>query len=81
MTTTSAPLDRLTDVGGERDALGVAGEQRFEAGLVDRDLSALQRFDAMREDVANDDLMAEIGEAGSCDESDVARAENGDLLR
>ena len=71
-------VDRLADVGREREALAVSRDQLLEAGLVDRHLAALQRRDALGDDVADDDRVAELGEAGTGDEADVAGAEDGD---
>ena len=48
----------------------------FEARLVDRHLPGPQPFDALRQDIANDDLVAEVGEARTGDEADVAGSED-----
>ena len=73
-------LDRLAHVVREREPLGVPLEQVVETGLVDRHLAAAERLDAVREDVAHDDVVAELGKAGARDEADVARAEDRDAL-
>ena len=52
--------------------------QLVEPRLVDRNLAALQRGDALGQDVADDDGVAELGEAGAGDEADVSGAEDGD---
>ena len=53
----------------------VPREQLIETRLVDRHLAASQRLDPLREDVADDDAVAEIGEAGTGDEPDVPGTE------
>ena len=59
--------DRLGDVCRERETLRIAPDQLLEPRLVDRDLTSLQRRDPIGEDVADDDGMAELREAGACD--------------
>ncbi len=54
-------------------------EHELEAGLVDRHLARLQALDPLRDDVADDDLVPELGEAGAGHEADVAGAEHCDL--
>ena len=49
-----------------------------QAGLVDRDLAALQARDLVGVDVDAPDLVAELGEAGRGDEADVAGADDAD---
>ena len=44
--------------------------------LVERHLAARERLDLLRDDVADDDLVAELGEAGPRDEADPAGAED-----
>jgi hypothetical protein len=45
---------------------------------VDRHLAVLQRVDLLRDDIADDDVMAELGEARTGDEADVSGAEDRD---
>ena len=54
------------------------GDQLLEAGLVDRDLAALEALDLVGVDVDAPDLVAELGEAGRGDEADVAGADDAD---
>ncbi len=63
---------------GEREAhpLPVLRDQLLELGLEDRHAAGLEVGDSLRHDVAHDDRMAELGEAGCGDETDPARAEN-----
>ena len=60
----------------------ITGEVRldhgFEAGLVDRDDAVAQAFDLAGVDVHADDVVTDLGQAGSGHEADVAGAENGD---
>ena len=49
-----------------------------QAGLVDRDLAALEAGDLVGVDVDAPDLAAELGEAGRGDQADVAGADHGD---
>ncbi len=65
----------------KRQPLAVAREELVEPRLVDRDLAGAQRVDLRRDDVADDDVVAELGEARAGDETDVAGAEDGDLSR
>ena len=74
-------VDRLADVGGKAKALAVSRDQLLEARLVDRHLAALQGRDALRDHVPDDDRVAELGEAGTGDEADVAGTEDGDVGR
>ena len=53
-------------------------EQLVETGLVDRNLARAEARRSAPEDVADDDRVAELGEAGTRDEADVAGAEDGD---
>ena len=46
---------------------------------MDRDDTRPQRVDLRLDDVANDDLVAELREARAGDEADVPRAEDRDL--
>ncbi len=70
--------DSLGDVRGERQALAVSLEKLVETGLVDRDDAASQSVDLRLDDVANDDVMAELGETRAGDEPHVSSAEDGD---
>ena len=72
-------VDGLVDLGREGQPLAVALEQLGEARLVDRHLASLERVDLLRDDVADDDVVPELGEARPGDEADVAGAEDGDL--
>ena len=45
---------------------------------MERHAARLQRLDLLGHDVADDDLVAELGEAGARDEADPARTENAD---
>ena len=45
---------------------------------MDRHLAVAKRVDLRLDDVAHDDLVPELREAGARDETDVARAEDGD---
>ena len=60
----------------ERDPLAVARDYVLEPGLVDRHLARAQALDALGDDVAEDDVMAEVGEARTGDEADVAGPED-----
>ena len=53
-------------------------QQLVEAGLVDRHLAGAQPLDPVGDDVADDDVVPELGEARAGDEADVARAEDSD---
>ena len=54
------------------------GDELGQAGLVDRDLAALEALDLVGVDVDAPDLVAELGEAGRGDEADVAGADDAD---
>src|SRR5204863_10052640 len=58
--------------------VAAALENLVEAWLVDRHLARLQRLDALGQDVAHDDLVAEIREARAGDEADIAGPEDRD---
>ena len=53
-------------------------QQLLEPGLVDRDLAGAELLDPLGDDVADDDVVAELGEARTGDEADVAGAEDSD---
>ena len=71
-------VDRLADVTREAEPLGVPRDQLREAGLVDRHLAAPEGRDPLGQDVADDDRVPELGEAGTGDEADVAGTEDCD---
>jgi hypothetical protein len=73
-------LERPAELGGEFQARGVAREQLLQAGLVDRHLPALQPRDLLGVDVDAPHLTAQLGEAGSGHQADVARADHSDWL-
>ena len=64
------------DVEREREPLAVALEQLRDVALVERHLAAPERLDLLGHDVADDDLVPELGEAGPGDEADPAGAED-----
>lgn len=66
--------DRPGKLGGEGEPPGadIVGDEIVEAGLVDRDLATLQGGDLAGVGVDAGHLMAEIGEAGSGDQADIA---------
>ncbi len=74
-------LHRALEVGGKGQpfALRVAGDQRIEARLVDRDFAAAQPCDLALVAVDTDDGKAEFGEAGGADEADVTGTNQNDL--
>jgi hypothetical protein len=74
-------FDRLLDLRREGEPLPVALEQLVEPVLVDRELPSAQGVDLLGDDVAHDDVVPELGEAGTRDEADVAGAEDRDLHR
>jgi hypothetical protein len=57
----------------------VARDQRVRAGLVERDLAALEGGDAIDVDVGAGDVVSVVGEAGPHDEADVAGADDREL--
>ena len=67
------------DVEREGEPLGVPREQLGDVLLVERHLAAAQRVDLLGHDVADHDLVAELGEARARDEADPAGAEDPDL--
>jgi len=71
-------LERLTDVEREHEPFAIPLQQLFEARLVDRHLPRLEPGDLLRDDVADDDVVAQLGEAGAGDQANVARAEDRD---
>ena len=62
-------VEQLVHVGGEGEALGVAGQQVGQARLVDRGLPARKRFHLLGDDVAGHDRVAELCEARGRDEA------------
>jgi hypothetical protein len=71
-------LERVGDVGREVQAAAVLRDEVGEAGLVDRDLAALQAVDLRGVDVDAPDVVAELREAGRGHEADVAGADDTD---
>ena len=71
-------VDRLARVEREGEPLGVLREQLVEARLEDRHLAPLEPVDLLGDDVADDHVVAELREARSSDEADVACAEDAD---
>ena len=71
--------DGRLQIGGEAEPFGfhIAGNQRIEAGLEDRNLATLQRVDLAEILVDAGDLVAEIRKTGAGDQSDIARANHG----
>ena len=69
-------LHRLRDVERVRQPLGVAAQQLLEPRLVDRHLAGAEPLDPLGDDVADDDVVPEVGEARTGDEADVAGAED-----
>ena len=72
-------VDRLRDLGRERQPRAVAREELVEPRLVDRNDTRAQRVDLRLDDVADDDVVPELREAGAGDEAHVPRAEDRDL--
>ena len=71
--------DRRVQIGGEGEppGLDVAGDQRIEARLEDRNLAPLQRIDLAGILVDASDLVAEIRKTGAGDQPDIACANHG----
>ena len=76
-----AVRDRCVDVGGEAQAPGrdVARDHRLEPRLVDRHAAVVEDRDLARVDVEAQHVVADLGEAGAGDETDVAGADHRDL--
>ncbi len=70
-------LDCLGDVQREGEPFAVPLEHVVEARLVDRHATGAQSVDLRGDDVADHDIVTELGEARTRDEADVARAEDG----
>ena len=68
--------DRLGDVERVGEPVGVPAQQLVEPRLVDRDVAGAQPLDPLGEDVANDDVVTELGEARAGHETDVTGAED-----
>src|SRR5206468_7803481 len=60
-----ATSDRLLDLEREREPIAVALDEIVEPRLEDRDVACLERGDAILEHVADDDVVAELREAGT----------------
>ena len=71
-------LERRRELGGEVQALAVASDRLGQAGLVDRDLAALQLRDLVGVDVDAPDVAAELGKARGRDQADVSGADHRD---
>ena len=54
------------------------GDELAEAGLEDRNPARLEILDPLRDDVADDHVVAQVGEAGGGHEPDPARAQDAD---
>src|SRR3546814_2794625 len=74
------PVDRSLQIGGEAEAsrLAVARHQGIEAGLENRDPAPLQALDLAGVLVDANDIGAELREAGSRHETDIAGANHCD---
>ncbi len=70
--------DAFLDAVGEAEPLGgdVAMHDLFQAGLVDRHLAALERFDFARVVIDADDVVADFGETSAGDEADITGTNN-----
>ena len=68
------------DVERVAQTLRVAEEQFLESRLVDRDLASAQRLDLLQDDVADGDVVPQLGEAGARDQADVTGAEDRNRL-
>ncbi len=78
----SAPCaTRGIDVGGEAQPPGggVARDHGVEAGLVDRDAAGVEQVDLAAVDVEAQDVVADLGETGAGDQTDVARSDHRDF--
>ena len=71
-----AAREHVGHVERERHPAAVALEQAVDARLVDRGVARLQRLDPAGVDVAADDLVPQVGEAGRGDQADVADADH-----
>src|SRR6185503_9517473 len=76
-----AVRDTGGDVGGEGEAprLDVAADHLGEPRLVDRHAARFQRVDLARVDIDAQHVVADLGEAGPGDETDVAGPHHRDL--
>ncbi len=68
-------------IGGEVQTAGldVAGDQGFQARLVDRDVALFQTRDLVLVDVHADHVVSCVGQTGACHQADVARSKDGDI--
>ena len=71
-------VQQLVHVGREGEALDVLLEQLGQAGLVDGQLAAAEHVDLLLDDVADHDLVAELGEAGGGHQTDPADSDHAD---
>ncbi len=67
-------------IGGEVQARGVPAHELGQPGLVQRDLAARERGDAVAIDVEADHVVAEVGERRGGDESDPPDADHAERL-
>ena len=74
-----AAFSQVLHLDGEGEPFAVLRQQFLDPGLVERHTSGLERLDPLRKDVADDHVVAELGEARAGDEPDPARPENPDL--
>jgi len=74
-------LDRRPDVRGELEAPSalIAGDERLEPRLVDREPVLLQAVDLPRVDVGARNVVPRLREAGADDQPDVPRSDDGDF--
>ena len=69
-------VEDVRDVERVANALAVCGQELGEPRLEDRHAPGLELGDPLRHDVANDDLVAEVGEASCGHEADPASADD-----
>src|SRR5205807_1431063 len=72
--------ERFRELCREVKTPGVLRQQRLKLWLIDRHLATAQALDLLGIDVHAEDLAAELGKAGRCDEADVTGADHGDRL-
>ncbi len=71
-------VQSLADVEREAKALAHPFDHVLQSRLVDRDAAAAQRVDLVGQDVADNDVVTELRQAGPGDEAHVACSEDGD---
>ena len=64
---------------GQRSLGGAIAHQVREPRFIDRYLSAAQHLNLARINVDTYDLVTDIGQAGACDETNIAGTENSDF--